>query len=172
MFCSEYFRLLISLFHSLCTQTLWVANYFTECSVFYKQPVLEIQHGVSHIQLSAFLTSNIQFGGKKIPHSIPFCKDFTWQKKKKAYFLAESSEQNLSQESCFWFTLNCTLNIEQYSCPVFILFTLHVHTEHKQPPQPRAQIFLLSSLFLAYVCIYMQTPPPNLLAKTHAIGYV
>ncbi len=58
---------------------------------------------------------------------------------KKSHFLADSSVWNRSQESCFWFMLNCTLNTEQYSCAFFILFTLHllhIHTYrmHTHPP--------------------------------------
>lgn len=63
------------------------------------------------------------------------------KKKKKSHFLADGSVWNRSQESCFWFMLNCTLNTEQYSCPFFILFTLyllHIHTcrKYTHPPTP------------------------------------
>lgn len=80
-------------------------------------------------QLSSVSASNVQHvnikRGEKIPHLIPFCKDFTC--KKKSHFLADSSLWNRSQESCFWFMLNCTLNTEQYSCP-FFSFLLHYFT--------------------------------------------
>lgn len=88
-------------------------------------------------------TSNtLTFGREKIPHLIPFCKDFTCKKIwKKSHFLADGSAWNGSQESCFWFMLNCTLNTEQYSCSFFILFTLHllhIHTNrtYTHPPTP------------------------------------
>lgn len=78
---------------------------------------------------------------EKIPHLIPFCKGFTCKKmwkKRKIYFLAGSSVWNMSQESCFWFMLNCTLNTEQCSCPLFILFqaapTSHSHTQKIYAP--------------------------------------
>lgn len=61
------------------------------------------------------------------------------REKKKSHFLADGSVWNRSQESCFWFMLNCTLNTEQYSCPFFIrlshctYFTFtHAHTH---PPR-------------------------------------
>ena len=81
-------------------------------------------------------------------------------KKKKAYFLAESSEQNRSQESCFWFTLNCTLNIEQYSCPVFILFTLHVHTQSANSHHnPGLKYFFFLHFFWPTSAYTRRTPP-------------
>lgn len=44
----------------------------------------------------------------------------------------------MSQESCFWFMLNCTLNTEQCSCPLFILLqaapTSHSHLQKIYTP--------------------------------------
>lgn len=60
------------------------------------------------------------------------------EKKRKIYFLAGGSVWNMSQESCFWFMLNCTLNTERCSCPLFILFqavpTSHSHTQKIYTP--------------------------------------
>lgn len=51
---------------------------------------------------------------------------------------------NMSQESCFWFMLNCTLNTEQCSCPLFILFSgctyfTFTHTENIHTHSPHFQ---------------------------------
>lgn len=149
----------------------------------------------STFSVSSESASNFQHflhsAGKKIPHLIPFCKVFTCKKIwKKSHFLADSSIWNRSQESCFWFMLNCTLNTEQYSRPFFILFTLHllhIHTYRiythpptliskiLYPPVPNIQLthtfhpekhphlmynFRVQHLFLDMLCPFPSIGPP------------
>lgn len=59
-------------------------------------------------------------GGKKYLIWFLSAKTLPAKKKKKSHFLADWSLWKRSQESCFWFMLNCTLNTEQYSCSFFI----------------------------------------------------
>lgn len=140
-----------------------MVNYLIEGSVFYKQSWFNLARGPQgfwgwdnmvdppcRLQNSAFFcfqrvcpkTSNTStFDREKNTSFDSILQRLYLQKlwKKKSHFLADGSIWNRSQESCFWFMLNCTLNTEQYSCPFFILFTLYrlhilTHRKYTHPP--------------------------------------
>lgn len=94
---------------------------------------------VSRTQLSSVSSEsapNVQhlniWWGKKYLIWFHSAKTLPAKKCEKIPFPGRRQRVEKSQESCFWFMLNCTLNTEQYSCPFFIPFTAPTSHSHIQ----------------------------------------